>query len=169
MRLYSNIINPFMFGTWILRITNDINVENGVNYIQIQEEPIIKLKTLKQDGLFGIKKSRTAYIYNISNVEYNSYSFILKYSKKNIYSYSFLGIEIPEFKSDSLSYYKEKDFIINLFDKTLIISDNETNIYYIFDLYIGKLKYPNTETNINTFIFSQIFSILLSVIITKFL
>ena len=169
MRIYSNIINPFMFGTWILRITNDINVENGLNYIQIQEEPIIKLKTLKQDGLFGIKKSRTAYIYNISNVEYNSYSFILKYSKKNIYSYSFLGIEIPEFKSDSLSYYREKNFTINLFDKTIIISDNENCLYYIFDLYIGKLKYPNTETNINTFIFSQFFSILLSVIITKFL
>lgn len=169
MRLYSNIVNPLMFGTWVLRITNDINIDKGLNYIQIQEEPIIKLKTLKQDGLFGIKKSRTAYINNINNIENNSYSFTLKYSKKNIYSYSFLGIEIPEFKSDSLSYYREKDFIINLFDKTLIISDNETNIYYIFDLYIGKLKYPNTETNINTFIFSQIFSILLSIIITKFL
>ena len=169
MRLYSNIINPLMFGTWVLRITNDINLDNGLNFIQIHEEPIIKFKTLKQDGLFGIKKSRTAYINNINIIENNSYSFTLKYSKKNTYSHSFLGIEIPEFKSDSLSYYKEKDFIINLFDKTLIISDNETNIYYIFDLYIGKLKYPNTETNINTFIFSQIFSILLSVIITKFL
>jgi hypothetical protein len=158
-----------MFGTWVLRITNDISVENGLNYIQIQEEPIIKLKTLKQDGLFGIKKSRTAYISNISTTENNSHSFTLKYSKKNIYSYSFLGIEIPEFKSDSLTYYKEKDFIINLFDKTIIISDNETNLYYIFDLYIGKLKYPNTETNINTFIFSQVFSIIMSVFLTKLL
>jgi hypothetical protein len=158
-----------MFGTWVLRITNDINVDSGLNFLQIQEEPIIKLKTLQQDGLFGIKKSRTAYINNINIIDNNNYSFTLKYSKKNIYSYSFLGIEIPEIKSDSLSYYKEKDFTIVLFDKTIIISDNENCLYYIFDLYIGKLKYPNTETNINTFVFSQLFSILLSVIITKFL
>jgi hypothetical protein len=158
-----------MFGTWVLRITNDISVETGLNYIQIQEEPIIKLKTLKQDRLFGTKKSRTAYIDNINYIENNSYSFRLNYSKKNIYSYSFLGIEIPEFKSNSLTYDKEKDFIINLFDKTIIISDNETNLYYIFDLYIGKLKYPNTETNINTFIFSQVFSIIMSVFLTKLL
>jgi hypothetical protein len=169
MRIYSNIISPLMFGTWVLRITNDISVETGLNYIQIQEEPIIKLKTLKQDRLFGTKKSRTAYIDNINYIENNSYSFRLNYSKKNIYSYSFLGIEIPEFKSNSLTYDKEKDFIINLFDKTIIISDNETNLYYIFDLYIGKLKYPNTETNINTFIFSQVFSIIMSVFLTKLL
>jgi hypothetical protein len=167
MKIYSNIINPLMFGTWILRISNDISVEKGLNYIQIQEEPIIKLKTLKQDGLFGIKKSRTAYINNINYVDENNYSFILKYSKKNTYSYSFLGIKIPEFKSNSIKYFKEKNCTINLFDKTMIISDNENSLYYIFDLYIGKLKYPNTETTINTFMFTQLFSIIISLLIGK--
>jgi hypothetical protein len=156
-----------MFGTWVLRISNDINVEKGLNYIQIQEEPIIKLKTLKQDGLFGIKKSRTAFINDINYINENSYSFILKYSRKNTYSYSFLGVEIPEFKSNSIEYYKEKNFTIDLHDKTMIITDNNSYLYYIFDLYIGKLKYPNTETSINTFIFTQLFSIILSLLISK--
>jgi len=167
MRIYTNIISPLMFGTWVLRISNDINVEKGLNYIQIQEEPIIKLKTLKQDGLFGIKKSRTAFINDINYINENSYSFILKYSRKNTYSYSFLGVEIPEFKSNSIEYYKEKNFTIDLHDKTMIITDNNSYLYYIFDLYIGKLKYPNTETSINTFIFTQLFSIILSLLISK--
>ena len=171
MKLYTTIISPFMFGNWILRATNDINIEKGLNYIQIQEEPIIKLKTLKQDGLFGIKKSRTAFINNINDVNdiTNNYLFTLKYSKKNTYSYSFLGIEIPEFKSNSVEYYKEKNLTINIVDKTMLISDNNNKFYYIFDLYVGKLKYPNTETNITTFIFTQIFSIILSLIISKIL
>jgi hypothetical protein len=167
MKIYTNIISPLMFGTWVLRISNDINVEQGLNYIKIQEEPIIKLKTLKQDRLFGIKKSRTAFINDINYINENSYSFMLKYSRKNTYSYSFLGVEIPEFKSNSIEYYKEKNFTIELHDKTMIITDNNSYLYYIFDLYIGKLKYPNTETSINTFIFTQLFSIFVSLLISK--
>ncbi len=169
MKIYRNIINPLMFGTWILRITNDVDIDKGLNYIQIQEDPVIKLKTLKQDGLFGIKKSRTAYINNINYINNESYSFTLNYSKKNTYSYSFLGIKIPEFKSNSIEYYKEKRFTINLFDKTIIITDNEKYLYYIFDLYIGKLQYPNTETSINTFMFTQLFSILMTLLLEKLL
>jgi hypothetical protein len=169
MKVYTNIISPLMFGTWVLRISNDINVDKGLNYIQIQEEPIIKLKTLKQDGLFGQKNSRTAYINNINFIDENSYSFKLKFSRKNIYSYSFLGIQIPEYKSNSLSYIKEQNYTIKLYDKTIIITNDENYLYYIFDLYIGKLKYPNAETSINTFMFTQIFSIILSLLFTKLL
>jgi len=167
MKLYTTIITPFMYGNWILRTSNDINIEKELNYIQIQEEPIIKLKSFKQDGLFGIKKSRTAFINDINNIDKNSYLFSLKYSRKNTYSYSFLGIEIPEFKSNSINYYKIKNLTINIVDKSMFINDNDSNLYYIFDLYVGKLKYPNIETNITTFIFTQIFSIVLSLIITK--
>jgi hypothetical protein len=167
MKVYSNIITPIMFGNWVLRSTNDISIGNGLNYIQIQEEPIIKLKTLKQDGLFGIKKSRTAFIDNINYLGDNNYIFTLKYSWKNTYSYSFLGIEIPEFKSNSIGYYKEKNLTINILDKTILIRDNYNSYYYIFDLYIGKIKYPNAETTITTFIFTQLFGIILSLIISK--
>lgn len=169
MKIYTNIITPLMFGTWVLRISNDINIENGLNYIQIQEEPIIKLKTLKQDGFFGQKKSRTAYINDVIYLGNNSYSFKAIFSRKNIYSYSFLGIQIPEYKSNSLPYIKEQNYTINLYDKSLIVSNNDNCLYYIFDLYIGNLKYPNAETSINTFIFTQIFSIILSIIFTKLL
>ena len=169
MKIYTNIVNPLMFGTWVLRVTNDINIEKAINYIQIQEEPIIKLKTLNQEGLIGTKKSRTAVINNINYIDNNFYSFTLNYSKKNIYSYSFLGIEIPEFRSNSMSYNKIKNLTMNLFEKTILISDNESSLYYVFDLYIGKLKYPNTETTINTFIFTQLFSLFASILITKLL
>ena len=169
MKIYTNIVNPLMFGTWVLRVTNDINIEKAINYIQIQEEPIIKLKTLNQEGLIGTKKSRTAVINNINYIDNNCYSFTLNYSKKNIYSYSFLGIEIPEFRSNSMSYNKIKNLTMNLFEKTILISDNESSLYYVFDLYIGKLKYPNTETTINTFIFTQLFSLFASILITKLL
>jgi hypothetical protein len=169
MKLYTNVISPLMFGTWVLRISNDVNLDKGLTYIQILEEPIIKLKTLRRDGLFGIKKSRTAFISDIKYVDKTGYQFTLKYSKKNTYSYSFLGISIPEIKSDSVEYYKEKNLTISIFNKTIIITDNEQYLYYIFDLYIGKLKYPYTETSVTTFIFTQIFSIILSLIISKML
>jgi hypothetical protein len=167
MKIYTNVISPLLFGTWVLRLSNDIYLEKGLNYIQIQEEPIIKLKTLNQDGLFGIKKSRTAFINDITYLEDNSYKFKLKYSRKNTYSYSFLGIEIPEFKSNSIEYYKEKNLTVKFFDKTAIITDNDNDFFYIFDLYIGKIKYPNTETTINTFIFTQLFSLIVTLLINR--
>ena len=167
MKLYTSIVNPLLFGSWVLRSTNDINIENCINYIIIQEDPIVKLKTLKQDGLFGIKKSRTAYITNINLVNENVYTFNLHYSFKNVYSSSFLSIEIPEFQSSSLSYHKELSLTLNLYDKTIVVTNNDNLMYYVFDLYIGKLKYPNIETNVNTFIFTQIFSIILSILFTK--
>lgn len=169
MKLLINNIPPLIFGTWVLRITNDINIENGLNFIKINEEPIIKFKTVKQEGLFGIKKSRTALIENIKHLSKNSYNIKLNYSTKNTYSYSFLGIEIPEFKSKSISYKKIKDLSVTILDKTLIVMDNDLYFYYIFDLNIGRLKYPDIETNLNTFLFTQIISVLLSIIITRLL
>lgn len=169
MKILTSNIPPLIFGTWVLRVTNDMNIENGLNFININDEPTIKFKTFKKGGIFGIKKSRTALIENIKPISKNSYNFTLNYSAKNTYSYSFLGIEIPEFKSNSIIYNKINDLSINIFDKTLIIIDNELYFYYIFDLNIGKLRYPDIETNLNTFLFTQIIGILLSVIITKLL
>jgi len=169
MKLLKSNIPPLIFGTWVLRVTNDINIENGLNYIIINDEPVIKLKTIKKEGLFGIKKSRTVLIENIKQISKNTYNFTLNYAIKNIYSYSLLGIEIPEIKSNSMSYNKIKDLSINIFDKTLLITDKDFCYYYIFDLNVGKIRYPDIETNINTFLFTQFISILLSVLITKFL
>lgn len=169
MKLLSQNITPFIYGTWILRITNDINVENSLNFVQINEDSKIKLKTIKQEGPFGVKKSRTATISDVKFISNNNYNLTLNYSIKNTYSYSFLGIEIPEFKSNSISYNKKQDLTINILDKSILIIDNKYCLYYIFDLYIGKLKYPNIETNLTTFLFTQITSIILSILITKLL
>jgi hypothetical protein len=80
-----------------------------------------------------------------------------------------LGIEIPEFKSNSISYDKKQNLSINIFDRSILVIDNKNCLYYIFDLYIGKLKYPNIETNLSTFLFTQSISIILSILITKLL
>ena len=167
-----NSINPLLLGTWILRATNDKNIPSGINYIEINDDPSIKFKTLKQDKFLGIKCSRTASIRKIKRIKKNGFIFTLQYIKKNIYSYSFLGISIPESISESLPYSAEKNLTINIFEKTIVVndkSDGENNLYYIFDLNIGKIRYPNIETNINTFIFSQLFSIILGIILTKLL
>jgi len=169
MKLLTSIIPPLIFGTWVLRITNDINVESGLNFVKINEDPIIKFKTVKQEGIFGIKKSRTAIVKNVRATSKNSYRFTLNYSTKNTYSYSFLGIEIPEIKSKSITYNKVKDLTINIFDKTLLIMDDDLYLYYIFDLNIGNIKYPNVETSLNTFLFTQLISILISLIFTRLL
>jgi len=172
MKIYTNLINPLMYGNWILRNTNDISLKKSLNYIQIQEEPLIKLKTIKQNGLIGKKISRTAYINNINYIGNNTYSFILKYSSKSAYSYSFLGIEIPEIKTNSIIYDKEKKFLISIFYKTLLIEEDLNNpnyLFYIFDLQISDIKYPNTETNINIIIITQLLSILFSLFISRYL
>lgn len=169
MRLLKNNIPTLIYGIWVLRITNDVNIDNGLNFVKINEEAVIKFKTIKQEGLFGIKKSRTATIENISVISQNSYTFTLNYLQKNTYSYSLLGIEIPEFKSESMNYSKIHNLSISILDKTLLVTNNDLCLYYIFDLNIGKMNYPNIETSLNTFLFTQTLGILLSILITKLL
>lgn len=161
------IYNYLLYGTWLLRRTNDINLYNGLNYIIIENDNEIKLKTLSTNKFIGIKKSRTAYIKDIITFENKTSIMKLNYSRKNTYTYSFLGIEIPEIKTNSLLYNKEKRFIIYLFEKTLLVIEQNTNVFYIFDLFIGQIKYPNIETNLNTFIFTQLFGIIISLLFTK--
>lgn len=161
--LYSHLLKPIFFGNWLLRATNDNYINSGLSYIRIDKD-CIKIKTLKQNGFIGIKNSRTATINQIL-FDNNSYLINLNYSTKNIYSYSILGIEIPEIKATSENYNKITNLNITVYDKTLLIYDNNSSFYYIFDLYIGNIKNPNTETNINTFIFTQFISILLNLLI----
>jgi len=165
MLLVKYTISPILYGIWVLRTTNDNSIENGLTYFKIDKEPIIKLKTLQDNNFIGIKKSRTAFISELeqSKTNKNIYKFKLNFSTKNFYSYSFLGIQFPELKSKSEFYNKEKNFNVELCDKMMYITYDD--FYYIFDLYIGKIKYPNIETSINTFIFTQIFGIILNLLI----
>lgn len=168
-------LNKYLFyGTWILRNTNneEINTATGINYLIIQDDQIIKLKSYQNyNYLLGLKKSKKASIKKMyEHNENQELSLEFSWITKNTYTYSILGIEIPEIKTNSIDYLKENNITIELFNNNILIANDNTNsIYYIFDLYLGKMKDPNIETRFNTFIFSQIFGIILGIFINKIL
>ena len=160
---------PFLLGTWLLRSTNDQALSNGLTYLIINNDQTIKLRTLNQEGLFGIKKSRSGIIYNITNIDDSNYILKIKYSHLNKYSNSFLGIEIPEFKSENKLYNFERNLKISILDKSLLINDKNSPLYYLFDLNVGNIIKPNIETGLNTFIFTQFISFFLNLLLAKIL
>lgn len=157
---------PLIYGKWLLRSSNDLNLNKSITYITINDNSM-KFKTFKQDGIIGIKNSRTALISNITKIDKDMYFANINYTIKNKYSYSFIGIKIPEIKSESFPYNKEFNCSITLSDKTIFIKDNNSQLYYLFDLYIGLINYPNIDTSVNTFIFTQIFGIFINIIINN--
>jgi hypothetical protein len=166
MKITNSLIKPLIYGTWLLRNTNDFNVENQMNYLIINNDNTVKFKSLDSSYLIGIKKSRTAE-YKILNKTDDSFGINFKYLKKNTYTYSFLGIEIPEVKTKSENYKNDRNLTLNLYNNVLLIYDIDDSLYYIFDLYLGKIKYPTTETQFYTFLFTQLFGIIIGIIINK--
>jgi hypothetical protein len=170
MKINNNLVKPLIFGTWILRNTNDLNIENNLNYLIIENDNLIKFKSVDSNPIFGIKKSRTAEIKNlIENNETDICLIQFRYLKKNTYTYSFFGIEIPEIRTKSEDYNSEKNLTFNLYSNVLLIFDNNLSLYYTFDLYHGNIKSPYTETKIHTFLFTQIFGIIIGILINKLL
>ena len=168
MKINNKLVKPLIFGTWILRNTNDLNIENNLNYLIIYNDKLIKFKSVDSNPIFGLKKSRTAEIKSlIENNETNNYLIQLRYLKKNTYTYSFFGIEIPEIKTKSEDYNSEKNITFNLYSNVLLIFDNNLSLYYTFDLYNGNIKSQYTETSLNTFLFTQIFGIIIGLFINK--
>jgi hypothetical protein len=168
MKITESIVKPLIYGTWLLRNTNNLNVENQMNLLIINNDNTIKFKSIESNYIIGKKKSRTAE-YKILNQTDDTFNIYFKYLKKNTYTYSFLGIEIPEIKIKSEDCKNEKNLTLNIFNNILLIYDNDEYLYYIFDLYLGKIKYPNTETQFHTFIFTQLFGIAIGIILNKFI
>ena len=160
---------PLLLGTWILRSTNDNKLTNGVSYILINNDNSVKLRNLNQEGWFGTKKSITGVITNITNCNNTKYEINLKYLYSNKYSYSLLGVEIPEFKSETKSYLINKSYNVTLLDKSLLVEDNMLPLYYLYDLYVGNINRPYIETGINTVFFTQFISFILNLILVKML
>lgn len=158
-----------LLGTWILRSSNDKLLNRGMSYIIINYDDTIKFRTLYQDGFFGIKKSISGKILNITNFDDYEYSVDLVYSQLNKYSYSVFGIEIPEFKSETKNDIIKKKVNVTLHDKSILIKDCQIPLYYLFDLQIGKIQQPFIETGLNNFIFTQTISFLLNLILAKIL
>lgn len=160
---------PLLLGTWILRSSNDKLLHRGISYIIINNDDTIKFRTLYQESFFGIKKSISGKILNITNFNNCEYSVDLVYSQLNKYSYSIFGVEIPEFKSETKNNIVKKQVNVTLYDKSLLVQDCQIPVYYLFDLQIGKIQQPFIETGLNNFIFTQTVSFLLNLILAKIL
>ena len=161
--------SKFILGNWILRATNDnyLTSRNAYTYIIISDNNNIKLKSIYNEGLITVKKSTTG-TYNIIDLDINNNTAYIDiiYNKYNIYSHSFFGIQLPEIKSQNKIIMNKRRINVELIDNSILVNDEKTPLYYLFDLQIGKIKSPFIEINLNTFIFSQIFGLLLSSIIT---
>jgi len=168
MRLSNLLINisPFLMGTWILRSTNDQSLKDGYTFLVLNDDNSLKLKTIYQEGIFGVKKSRSGHIENVTLNNINT-SLKIKYDSYNKYSQSIFGIQIPELKSENVKYSINKELTAQLIDKSLLVTDVDLHLYYLFDLQIGKIKSPLIETGINTLIFTQFVSFFLNLILVN--
>jgi len=157
---------PFLLGTWMLRATNDNFLKDGYTFLVLNDDNSIKLKTIYQEGIFGVKKSRSGYIKNIIMNDENI-SLEINYNGYNKYSQSILGIQIPEYKSENNIYSIDRELIVKITDSSLLITDKSSPLYYLFDLQVGKTKSPLVETGMNTLIFSQFVSFFLNLIMAN--
>jgi len=159
-------ISRFLLGTWILRATNDKFFKDGYTSLKLYDYEKLKIKSIYQVGIIAEKKSISGEINIISNTE-NTVLIDVIYSKYNIYSHSAFGIQIPELKSKNRTFNIKKRFKVTIIDNSILASDIKTPLYYLFDLQVGQIKSPYIEVSFYTFIFSQLISILLNLIITN--
>ena len=160
-------INKFLLGNWILRSTNDNQLQKGYTFLIINNNNTIKLKTILDKNLIVSKKSTTGLINNITNISSNSATFNIIYTNYNVYSHSLCGIQLPEIKSFNKNVNIKKHFKVELLDQSLLVSDTKTPLYYLFDLQIGKFKSPYIEISLYTFLFTQIVSIFINIIMSQ--
>lgn len=161
--------STLLLGTWVLRATNDNKIPKGLSYLIVNDDNSIKFRTLEQNGILGIKKSISGEINNLTSYSDHNYLINLNYSHSNTYSYSLIGVEIPEIKSKTTNYILNKNYNITILDKSLLINDNNLPLYYLFDLYVGKIKSPFVETGLNTLVFTQLLSFILNLMLVKIL
>lgn len=161
-------------GSWKLRTSNDVNFNYYV-YLKLNIDNTFKLRSVKSNGIFAIKTSKYGkinynLIYNLLKLNFirkRSY-FDIEFKSINKYSYSIFGIEIPEIKFDSNEFYNINHKIsVKYFDKSLYITNLETNKYYIFDMYNDKEKKPYVEMSLNNLLFTQIFSFIINYFFVK--
>lgn len=173
---YLNFLNKkrFFIGSWKLRSSNDDNFNDYV-YLKLNIDNTFKLRSVKSNGIFAIKTSKYGkinynLIYNLLKLNFirkRSY-FDIEFKSINKYSYSIFGIEIPEIKFDSNEFYNINHKIsVKYFEKSLYITNLETNKYYIFDMYDDKEKKPYVEMSLNNLLFTQIFSFIINYFFVK--
>lgn len=176
--IISTNVSPLMFGTYIMRKTDNKLITSQYTFLIVNDSTNIKLKTIQENGFLATKVSKTGtieYIPSAKNV-YNfitkqtEYDVVVKINNVNKYSYSLFGIEFPEFRYKQISnyniHYKMKAVYS---DKTLYIVDKSTREYYLFDLYTNNKtnKLPYIEVSFNTFIITQVLSFLINLLLIQ--
>lgn len=168
----------FLEGNWILRSTNDNKFKNRYSYLVLQPYNDLKIKSIS-NGILKTKVSRSCNLilkknnnpifkfyrpkqyYNFD--EDNNIDFMLIINNYNTYSYSILGLEIPQIKYKEITDYNLKlNLNVKHKDKTLFVTDLDTNLYYIFDLNTNQVKLPYIEISITTLLFSKFFDVIIS-------
>jgi hypothetical protein len=166
---------PFILGSYNLKSTNDPTLINKFSYLIINYNDSIKFKTLTQNGVVATKISRSGILkfikknnknnfFSHNNIYDNDITMSLKYNNVNKYSYSILGIEIPEFRYEQITNYKpEKKIKILQKGNLLYVLDNETNYYYLFDtISNGKPILPYKEITLKILIITELFGFFLN-------
>jgi hypothetical protein len=179
VNINSLYITPQLFGTYLLRTTNNCNIKSKYTYLIINDNTNIKIKTIEENGFIATKTSKRGiidYIPSINNInsylfKKNSYDVLINFNNINKYSYSYFGIEFPEIKYKEITNYKSKIRIRLEFKQNSIVMMDENKYYYIFDLYpsIKINKLPYIEMPFNTFLFSQFLGFIINIIFVKFL
>lgn len=165
-------------GTYLLRKTNDKTIQTKYTYLILNEGNNIKIKSVKQNGIFATKISKTGTIEftpNFKNLVLKFidlplyYDIVVKINNVNKYSYSFFGIEFPEIRYKQISNYNiRKNMKARYRNYTFYVIDEDKN-YYMFDLYpyLNVLRQPYIETPFNTLVATQVISFIINILLVK--
>jgi hypothetical protein len=181
--------NPFLLGTFVLRTTNDPSLINKFTTLILKDDGTLKVKTLAQNGIVATKISRSGTIkfqynnkksikYYVSNLVNNKISekyslendmnVEVNFNNVNKYSYSFFGIEVPEFRYEQITdFVTSKKVNVQQKENTLFIKDDVMNYYYLFDISYSDTKRPFIEMTLFTLFTTQIISSLINIIFIK--
>lgn len=183
--LINGFLNKYYFlqGKWVLRTTNDLTLQNKYTYLILKPNNELKIKTIS-NGILKTKKSRTGtiiltknnnsflknnYFNSLKNLqEDNDIDCDILINNVNSYSYSIIGLEIPQIRYKQLTDYNvRKKINIKHKDTTLYITDVDNDIYYLFDLNTQIYKTPYIEISITTLIINELFALFISMFIKK--
>jgi len=165
--MYTAFVNPFFLGVWLLRSSNDYNFQKGTTFLEIKEDYKFELYTKFNDGIFGKTFKRIGYV----NKPYKflSRKIDLLFTHKELFSYSVLGFKIPDTATKYFEYEKPKKYVVNREGTTIIVKDDLSELFYIFDLYVNEYNTPSIETKWNNFLFIQFMSFLLNLLLVQFM
>ena len=178
IEIIPHYFTPYIFGTYLLRTTNNVNIKSKYTYLIVNDKKNIKIKTIQESGFLATKTSKRGTVEIIPNfknlISYifkkSSYDIRIVFNNVNKYSYSYFGIEFPEIKYKQISNYSSEIKLTIDYKHNTIFMVDEDKFYYVFDLYpyIKTNKLPYIEMPFNTFLFSQLLSFVINLLLVRF-